>query len=550
MSPVPAPHDSRELQLQRVRLGRFLAWMFPVGWGFIALYGVAAILFRSPTLALAALDVLLFEGALLASRRSLSRGDLARAATFSAAGLFGMALVGAFVLPFVLPVLILIPVAGVVVALPHQDATARVRIAVAAVLTTVACVAVVELVPPPFEPPPLLLERIVLLSATAIASLVISVLLYVDAQRVQHSLRAAEEAEEASGHQAERFRTLTLASAQVVWTTGPDGVVVEDSPSWRAFTGQGHAEWLGSRTLALHPEDRDRVRAAWDEALRMRIPYQVEYRLRHKSGVYRQMISRGVPVLDGSGQVREWVGTMIDVTAERESARQVSEESRRKDEFLAMLGHELRNPLAAVVTASALLRTRGESSRPLEVIERQGQHLARLVDDLLDATRIATGKIVLQLEEVELADVARRGLEMVQEEIGRRRQQVEVDLDPVRIRVDPLRLTQVVTNLLSNATRYTPDGGSIRLTVRGEDDSAVLRVSDTGIGMKPDFIANAFDLFSQSERADVGLGVGLALVRRLVELHGGSVSAKSDGEGRGSTFTVRLPRERAGVAAV
>jgi signal transduction histidine kinase len=221
--------------------------------------------------------------------------------------------------------------------------------------------------------------------------------------------------------------------------------------------------------------------------------------------------------------------------------------SRAKDEFLAMLGHELRNPLAAISNASRLLehpRADAETERQArEIIGRQVRQLSRLTDDLLDAGRTVTGKIVLQREPVDLAAAAAHALEGLKPRTDGHR--IVQELDPAWVDADPMRLEQIISNLLVNAVKYTPAGGAIRVHVKREGGAALLQVADDGIGMSPDLTARAFDLFVQGarglDRAHGGLGIGLTLVRRLAELHGGSASAYSAGPGQGSEFSVRLP---------
>jgi signal transduction histidine kinase/ActR/RegA family two-component response regulator/HAMP domain-containing protein len=236
--------------------------------------------------------------------------------------------------------------------------------------------------------------------------------------------------------------------------------------------------------------------------------------------------------------------------ADAQSARSQSETANRvKDEFLAMLGHELRNPLAPIVTALHLMARRGaqESAMERRIIERQVAHLMRLVDDLLDVSRIARGKIQLSMERVRIQSVADRALELTQPMLERRVLPVAVDLpkEPVVVNGDPVRLAQVVANLLNNAAKFTPSDARIALSVRVDGDVVEIVVEDGGSGIAPDLLPRVFDLFTQGEqgmdRHAGGLGLGLAIVKTLVSLHGGTVSAASEGIGRGAKFTVRLP---------
>jgi CheY-like chemotaxis protein len=221
---------------------------------------------------------------------------------------------------------------------------------------------------------------------------------------------------------------------------------------------------------------------------------------------------------------------------------------RRKDEFLAMLAHELRNPLAPLSTALHLLRVDARSDeRLLAIAERQTQQLSRLVDDLLDVSRITQGKVTLRREPVTLQEIVARALETARPTIEAREQDFRLSLaaEPIGLHADEARLAQVVANLLDNATKYTPAGGTIWLDVERTGQTAVLRVRDAGAGLAPDLLPNVFDLFVQGDRSLArtrgGLGIGLTIVRRLVELHGGRVEARSPGLGQGSEFIVELP---------
>ncbi len=240
-----------------------------------------------------------------------------------------------------------------------------------------------------------------------------------------------------------------------------------------------------------------------------------------------------------------------DLLARELEARQKAEAANRaKDEFIAMLGHELRNPLAPILTATELVRERGDphAERELGIIDRQSRHLVRIVDDLLDVSRIVHGKVELRRAPIEISEITRGALEMVEETMRAKAQVLEVDVatDGLQIDGDEARLTQVVANLLSNASRYTDRGGHITLTAEAEGDEVVVRVTDDGVGIAPEILPTMFDVFVQApqapDRAQGGLGLGLTLVRGLVELHGGAVEATSPGVGAGSSFIVRLPR--------
>ena len=235
--------------------------------------------------------------------------------------------------------------------------------------------------------------------------------------------------------------------------------------------------------------------------------------------------------------------------AREQAARAEAEQANRlKDEFLAMLAHELRNPLAAIRTGLGVLDKAGHqdpvAAGTREVMSRQLRQLSRMVDDLLDVSRVSTGKVVLHRETADLAEVIARCVAIVAK-TGAAHHEITVRTQPVLVDADPMRLEQVVTNLLTNAVKYTPSGGSITVTAGRAGDTGVITIEDTGVGMTPDLVDRVFDLFVQGERAlarsEGGLGIGLTLVKRLVEMHGGSVAAESDGPGRGSRFTVRFP---------
>jgi CheY-like chemotaxis protein/nitrogen-specific signal transduction histidine kinase len=245
------------------------------------------------------------------------------------------------------------------------------------------------------------------------------------------------------------------------------------------------------------------------------------------------------------------LAAVTDITERKKTERALQEADQRKDEFLAMLSHELRNPLGAITNAAELLKQLGPLEGDLQwardVIDRQASHLARIVDDLLDVSRISRGLIVLRREPIPVASAVALALETARPLIEARRQGFtsEVSPDPIWVDGDATRLAQVIGNLLSNAARYTPQGGTISLRVTREGAEVVARVQDTGIGISAEMLPRVFDLFVQAERpldrAPGGLGLGLTLARRLTEMHGGRLEAFSAGPGHGSEFVVRLP---------
>jgi signal transduction histidine kinase len=273
--------------------------------------------------------------------------------------------------------------------------------------------------------------------------------------------------------------------------------------------------------------------------------------LRGKNGQYHWFLSRAVPIHDATGRVVQWFGTNTDITELKALKSALEEADRRKDEFLAMLAHELRNPVAPIRTAaealSMLLNGDARKRALVEVIQRQSGMLARILDDLLDVARITQGRIELQCEVVPVAACVEAALQTTAPLMRDKGHRIDVTHAPdaLHVRADRVRLEQCVTNLLANAAKFTDARGEISVRVRAEGDDAVIDVRDNGVGIAPDFVPRVFDLFSQSERSidrsQGGLGLGLAICRQLIELHGGRVSCASEGAGRGATFTLRLP---------
>jgi len=541
------------------------------------------------------------------------------------------------------------------------------------------------------------------------------------------------EAEAALRVREERFRSLVMATSQIVWSNTPDGRVDEDSPSWRAFTGQTYDQWRNFGWLeAVHPDDREATKKLWLECVASKSIFDTRYRLRRADGDYRWTEVRGVPILDASGTIREWIGTNTDIheivlaeaeltqnlarekrnaallakvahaakklqtvlwdgdiadvlvnevrdilqvhqavvslteggglsqtinavslsdkyAAYREYSAQtdgtgiyaqvcranqamrltqeelerhprwnafgkyahdhpplrgwlavplidrmgrnigliqvsdkidgdfseqdeailvqlasiaangfenarlyhsLQEQDRRKDEFLAMLAHELRNPLAPISAAAAMLKLGTASEeriqRSSDVIGRQVRHLTSLIDDLLDVSRVTRGLIKLNRTLLDPMAIIASAVEQSQPLMAARGHHllIEGDAGGARVSGDANRLVQAFANLLNNAAKYTPNGGNIALKVAHHLDTVVISVHDNGSGIKAELLPVIFDLFTQAERTpdrtQGGLGIGLALVKTIILLHGGQVSAHSEGLGAGSVFTVTL----------
>lgn len=304
----------------------------------------------------------------------------------------------------------------------------------------------------------------------------------------------------------------------------------------------------------MHPDDRERSRAHCCRLLSSQDGeiLEFDYRMRHKNGTWRWFLSRDtVFSRTAAGEPQLILGIALDITAHKQAEQALQEADRRKDEFLAMLAHELRNPLAPIRNAVEVLKRldfpNSKFQWARDVIDRQVSHIVRLVDDLLDISRIIRGKIMLQKAPVELATIVNQAVESARSLIESQQHQLEVSLPalPVRLEGDPVRLTQILSNLLNNAAKYTAKGGYIWLEAEVKGNTLVLRVRDNGAGIPDTLLPYVFDLFTQAERtldrSQGGLGIGLTLVRNLVELHGGRIEAKSAGPGQGAEFTVYLP---------
>jgi len=348
-----------------------------------------------------------------------------------------------------------------------------------------------------------------------------------------------------------RFRQLADAMPQIVWTANPDGTIDYRNRRWYELTGlplsAGPNYWLP----VLHPDDQQTCVDAWSKSVRTGKPFQCEYRIRLATGEYGWQLGRGLCQTDAEGRVERWVGTCTDVEEQKRAEAALLETDRRKDEFLTVLAHELRNPLAPLRSSLDILLRRGIdptlTAHLCQVMDRQVKQLMRLVDDLLDVSRATRGKIALQMKPVRLEEVIATGVETARPLIELRRHALEiaVDHDVPAVLGDAARLAQVFGNLLNNAAKYTEVGGHIRVNARRGGDQALVRVEDDGVGIAPDALPHVFDLFRQEtrslDRSMGGLGVGLTLARRLLQMHGGTVEAFSAGPGQGSCFTVKLP---------
>jgi PAS domain S-box-containing protein len=360
--------------------------------------------------------------------------------------------------------------------------------------------------------------------------------------------------EEALRKSEQRFRGLAEGMPHVVWECDGDGSCHYQNQWWFSYIGVEPGGTFGSNWIDYcHPDDREYLMGEWRKALASegRHRYDAEVRIRRHDGVYRWFRVTGMPVRDARNAVINWVGTCTDVHDHKLAQDRLRETDRRKNEFIAMLGHELRNPLMPIRNAVQIMRkldgTHSKVQWARDLIERQVDHLARLVDDLLDVSRIVQGKLVLRKTPLDLSTVIHQAIETSLPHIEARHHKLSVFLHdrPMHIDGDGVRLTQVISNLLDNAAKYTPEGGRIWLATTREDCEAVISVRDSGEGISSALLPQLFDVFTQADRtldrSQGGLGLGLTIVSKIVEMHGGRVEAKSDGPGKGSEFVVRLP---------
>ena len=394
-----------------------------------------------------------------------------------------------------------------------------------------------------------------------------------DRKQLEEALRAAlrdlRASEEALRRSEEELKDFVENAAEGLHWVGPDGVVQWANKAELDLLGYSAAEYVGHSIADFHADPnvaRDMVaRLSRNETLR---DFEVALRCRD-GGIRHVVVNSNSRFEDGVFMHTRCFSRDVTARKQAEAQLRVAEEerarlfemekaaraeaeaaSRAKDEFLAMLGHELRNPLSPIVTALQLMRLRGDTSAPKEraIIERQVKHLVGLVDDLLDVSRITRGKIELRREPVEMADVIAKAVEMSSPLLEQRAHQLTVDAPRgrgLKVEADPARLSQVFANLLANAAKYTEAGGRIQVSAVRDGNTVRAKVSDNGAGIDPHLLPRVFDLFIQAkqtlDRSQGGLGIGLTIVRNLVELHGGKVSARSEGLGRGSDFVVELP---------
>jgi PAS domain S-box-containing protein len=387
--------------------------------------------------------------------------------------------------------------------------------------------------------------------------------------RVRRQVLLARQRQQQQSEAVQRtayVRSLIDASPAILWTTDVAGLCTYLSLRWYDFTGRTPGQDLGLGWLQnVHADDLERVEKIFLDASASRTGFSMDYRLRRRDGEYRWVVDAGMPHVDEAGEPAGFVGTVIEIhdrillqEDQHRLAGELAEKSRLQSEFLFTLAHELRNPLAPIRAGLEMMRTNPDvavADNIHHVMRRQVDHMVHLVDDLLDMARLTEGKVTLQRASVPLADVVKDAVDMSMPLIDAARHQLTVRLpeEPVALHIDRHRMAQVLSNLVNNAAKYTPPGGRIEVTAYHDNGELAIAVADNGIGIDAALLATVFDMYAQAPAGDGmaqgGLGVGLNLVRRLVLLHDGRVTAESAGAGQGSRFTVWLPLPLQGRAA-
>ncbi|HEY7773372.1 MAG TPA: PAS domain-containing protein [Marinagarivorans sp.] len=373
--------------------------------------------------------------------------------------------------------------------------------------------------------------------------------IFIEGSDVTEAVKATQALRDSEEH----LRQLANTIPHLAWLAEPDGRILWFNDRWYEYTGTTPAQMEGWGWQSLHdPKRLPDILATYKHCLATGEPLELTFPLRSATGEFRTFFTRATPLRDEAGNILQWLGTNTDIHEIEKVQEELKATNRRKDEFLAMLAHELRNPLAPISSAAELLKFSADDPTRVrqtsEIITRQVGHMTGLVDDLLDVSRVTRGLVTLQKERLNLKHIIDDALEQVSALIEQKRQHLMIDLgnEAPMVTGDRTRLTQVIANILNNANRYTPEHGHISLRINASPDEVAIVIEDDGIGVDKNLLPHMFDLFTQAERspdrAQGGLGLGLALVKSLVDLHQGSVTGESEGAHKGSIFTVRLPR--------
>ncbi|MES1174175.1 MAG: ATP-binding protein [Myxococcales bacterium] len=370
-----------------------------------------------------------------------------------------------------------------------------------------------------------------------------------------HVLLAASEraAQQRARTSEDQLASLVETMPQLSWIADPDGKTTFRNKRWQEYTGLRLEDPADEGWQAcLDPETEEEVKRLWTEALSAKKPYEVEGRFRRADGESRWFLVRASALFDDAGNVLAWMGTCTDIHDQRMLHEETLRTARMKDEFLATVSHELRTPLNAILGWSRMLKEGTLSSetrdKALESVQRNALAQTRLVDDLLDVSRIISGKMLIEPSLTNPASAVEAALDAVRPAALAKGLELSVNIDREAgpVFADAGRVQQIIWNLVGNAVKFTPKHGHVKVGVARVDGQVAITVADDGIGIKRDFVSHLFQRFSQEDgsirRSHGGLGLGLAITKHLVELHGGEISAHSGGEGQGAEFTVTLPR--------
>jgi PAS domain S-box-containing protein len=364
-----------------------------------------------------------------------------------------------------------------------------------------------------------------------------------------------------------RFRVMADSAPVMIWVAGPDKQFEWFNKTWLDFTGRTTEHERGSGWFEqIHPEDLERCIGIWHASFEARQPFSMDFRLRRHDGTHRWVLMHGVPRHASDGSFHGYTGSCVDIHERKELEERLAERTRalrladrRKDEFLAMLAHDLRNPLGPIANATAILKMM-ESQTPAiapvrQIVERQLDQLRRVIGDMRDVTRITQTKVELHREPLSVATLVRDAVASAQPQIDSRGHRLNIELGDAALTVsgDATRLSQALSHLLCNAAKFTSMPGTIEVFTTVHGPQVSIHVKDRGQGISPDFLPHVFEPFAQENqstpRTNNGLGVGLTIARRLAQMHGGDITAASNGRNEGAEFVLSLPMCEPGAAS-